>query len=269
MTTCLTLITDAMREINLIPVGATPTANEQVEGLRRLNTLVASVFGEELGEFLADWPVPLPQRTAPIAANYPQLPYPMGLDGNPLGVPFATSLSTQFAFYPPCNSRLIYGGVTGTVYFPEAPNDGARMSVVQGSGAGDSGVDGAVLTLNGNGRTIGGSATTTFTWHTVPTAPIHWFYRADKGDWVVVNFNLAISDTFPFPTELDDPWALGLALRLAPRYGKTISPETANAAKRGLMNLKARYRQTAPTVYKSADIPNSAQSFYGGQWGWQ
>lgn len=268
MTTCSSLITDAYRESNLIPVGKTPTAAEQAEALTRLNALVASVFGEEMGENLQDWPVPIPQRTAPAAANFPQLPYPMGLDGNLYGVPSGSNISNEFAQYPPKNSRIIFGGVTGTVYLPEAPDDGSRIACVQGSGAGDSGVVGAILTLNGNGRTIELTPTKTFTFASPATASVQWVYHASKGDWSKVSFTMALSDDIGFPIEIDDYWVTSLAIRLAGRYGKTVSQETSQTYLRMNKKVKAKYRQAGTTVYKAGDVPNTAQSWGGNRWWW-
>lgn len=268
MTLASSIIQDAYREGNLIAVGVSPTTAEQAEALRKLNRFIAGVYGEELGENLADWPIPLPQRTAPIAANFPQLPYPMGLDGDLMGVPLVSSLSNEFAFYPPSNSRIIFGGVTGTCYFPEAPSDGARMAIVQGSGAGDGGAVGQVLTLNGNGRTIETANTKTFTFASPAAAPVQWLYRADLGDWVKISFALALTDDIGFPFDLDDLWVCMLAIRLAPAYTKTTAPETSATAMKMLKKLKARYRQAGTTIYKSGDIPNSFQSYAGSRPWW-
>lgn len=270
MTTALAVITDGFREGNLIPIGTDPTDDEQAEALRALNRFIAGVFGEEMGENLIDWPAPLPQRTAPVAANYPQIPYPMGLDGDLLGVPLPTSLSNDFAFTPPKNSRIVFGGVTSTLYFPEAPDDGSRMAVVQGSGAGDSGAPGKILTLDGNGRQIEDPADSGIK-NTValtdPVSPVSWLYRADLGYWIVVA-DLAIDDELPFPSELDDLWVCMLAIRMAPRYGKQTAPETSNTAMRMMKKLKAKYRQAGTTVYKSGDIPNTFQSYASNRWWW-
>lgn len=268
MTTALSIILDGFREGNLIPVGQSPTAAEQTEALRRLNRFIAGVFGEEMGENLADWPVPLPQRTAPVAANFPQLPYPLGLDGNLLGGPTYSTVASAFAFYPPKNSRLVFGGVTNTVYFPEQPDDGSRMAIVQGSGAGDGGAVGQVLTLNGNGRTIETANTKTFTFASPAAAPVQWLYRADLGDWVKISFALALTDDIGFPFDLDDLWVCMLAIRLAPAYTKTTAPETSATAMKMLKKLKARYRQAGTTIYKSGDIPNSFQSYAGSRPWW-
>lgn len=268
MTLASSIITDAYREGNLIPVGTSPTTSEQTEALRKLNRFIAGVFGEEMGENLTDWPVPLPQRTAPIAANYPALPFPMGLDGDLMGTASPTSMSNQFAFTPPSNVRIVFGGVAGTLYFPESPADGARMAIVQGSGAGDSATDGATLTLNGNGRTIEGNPTYAFVWHTAPTAARQWMYRADQGDWIKVDFNLGLTDAIPFPIELDDLWVCYLQIRLAPGYGKVVSIDTEKTALRMMKKLKARYRQSTNTVYSSGDIPNTFQSYASNRWWW-
>lgn len=264
MTTALSIITDAYREGNLIPVGSTPTDAEQAEALRALNRFISGVFGEEMGENLVDWPAPLPQRTAPVAANYPQLPYPMGLDGDLLGVPLPTSLSNDFSFYPPKNSRIVFGGVSATLYLPEQPDDGSRMAVVQGSGAGDDGTAGSILTLNGNGRTIEGANTLELT---DPITPKQWLYRADLGDWIAVT-TLAIGDELPFPDDLDDLWICMLAIRLSPRYGKAVQDGTSSTAVRMMKKLKAKYRQAGTTVYKSGDIPNTFQSYASNRWWW-
>lgn len=265
MTTALSIITSAYREGNLIAVGVTPTTAEQAEALGVLNRFIAGVFGEEMGENLADWPVPLPQRTAPIAANYPQLPYPMGLDGDLLGVPMPTSLSNDFAFTPPKNSRIVFGGVTTRVYFPEEPDDGSRMAVVQGSGAGDSGVPGSTLTLDGNGRTIEAANTKVLT---DPVAPRQWLYRADLGDWVLVADMATTGDSLAFPSDIDDLWICMLAIRLAPRYNKQTANGTQMHAAKMLKKLKAKYRQAGTTVYKSGDIPNTFQSYASNRWWW-
>lgn len=271
-TTASTIITAAFRESNLIPVGKQPTTDEQTEALPRLNAYIQGVYGYELGEFEMDWQIPAPQRTASIAANYPQLPFPSDTSGDIWPLPNATDPSQAIYSYPPKNSRIIFGGVTQTCWFPEAPEPGTRMAVLSGSGAGDMGVSGAVLTLDGNGRnfnTLGdGLGTTTstvdFTWNG-PNQ--RWIYRDDLGMWVPIQ-ELALTDVLPFPQEFDDLWICLLAIRLAPRYGKTTAPETEKIGMDSMKRLKARYRQSAPTVYGSSDFPRSLQSYISGRWWW-
>lgn len=259
MTTAVKLIQAAFREGNLIAAGKSPTTDEQSEALDGLNRFVNGIFGFEMGENLADWLYPSPQRTASVAANYPQLPLP----------DYASPLyNTYWSPYPPNNSRIVWGEVTGTVWFPEKPEPGTRMAFVQGSGAGDAGVTGAILTLDGNGRLIQDPADMQFKPTIEITAPAtgsQWFYRDDLAQWVLCQ-DMAIADECPFPKEFDDFFICALAKRLAPRFGKITAKETIETAARTLARLKARYRQSAPTVYGSDSFPRTAQSFIVGSW---
>jgi len=263
MSTASDIITAAYREGNIIPVGTTPTADEQTEALALLNRYSKAIFGYELGENLTDWEFPAPQRTAPVAADYPALPWPTDVNVDAFPLPLANDPDLQIWPYPPGNSRIVWGSTTGTCYFGESPADGTRMALVQGSGAGDSGVAGAIITLDGNGRTIGGASTQAYT---APlAAPVQWFYRADLADWTVIA-DMALTDTMPYPEAFDEFFVCALALRIAPRYGKTTAPETAKCAVDTLKRLKAYYAQTQNTVYGSEDMPRSLQSFVSGRW---
>lgn len=254
MTTAATIIQAAFREGNLIPVGQQPTTAQQTEALDKLNRLVLGILGYKMGENLTDWLAPQPQRTAPVSANYPQFPG-------------ACSASTAVYPYPPNNRRLVYGGKTQTVYFPQSPNPGSQMAVVQASGAGDGGTVGDVLTLNGNGRTIEAANTKTFTFASPAFAPRRWFYRDDLADWVAV-LTLVTGDPLPYPAEFDDFFVCALAKRLAPSYGKIIAKETVQAALDIESAFYARYRQPTDTVYGSDQFPRSYQSYIAGQWWW-
>lgn len=258
MTTATLLIQAAYREGNLIAVAANPTNAEQTEALAALNRLVNGIFGYEMGENLRDWLFPVPQRTAPVAANYPQLPA-----ASYLNQPYC---STFLSPYPPKNSRIVWGAKTGTIYFPEAPEPGSRMAFTQASGAGDGGAAGQILTLNGNGRTIQGANTQALVATSpVPLAAKQWLYRDDLGDWTLCA-DLVLADDCPFPKEFDDFFICALSKRLAPRYGKITAAETIATAIVTLKRLKARYRQSAVTVYGAQDFPGTAQSFYDGNW---
>jgi hypothetical protein len=261
MTTARALITAAFREGNLIPIGTTPNSDELSEALPRLNRYVRGVFGYEMGEELRDWPVPQPQRTAPIAANFPQAPYPTSVDASLLSFPLAGDPSLSITPYPPKNSRIVWGGKNDMrVFFPEQPDDGSRMSVVAGAGADAT----KVLTLDGNGRLIENAPEQV---QPTPVVPREWLYRADLGNWLRVQ-DMAIDDECPFPPEHDDLWICLLAIRLAPRYNKTIAAETQAIAAAAMKRLKTRYRQSADTVYRSFDTPRSLQSYISGQWWW-
>lgn len=246
MTTARVLITSAFREGNLIPIGATPTANELAEALPRLNRYVRGVFGYEMGENLSDWPVPAPSRTAPVALNFPQ-------------GPLANDLSLNITPYPPKNSRLVWAGVSDmTVYFPEQPDDGSRMGLV-GSTKADAT---KVLTLSGNGRRIEAVAALA---QPTPVVAREWLYRADLGDWSLVA-DMLVDGECPFPVEHDDLWICLLAIRLAPRYSKPITAETQAIAAAAMKRLKAQYRQSAVTTYGSQHTPRSLQSHMSGAW---
>lgn len=261
MTLASDLIQSAYREGNLIPVGTSPTAAEQTEALDVLNRFINGIFGNEMGENLADWLFPAPQRTATVAANFPQFP---GNSNLLLGT------SSAMTPYPPANSRVVWGVVTGKVYFPERPEPGARMAFVQASGAGDAGAAGQILTLDGNGRQIQDPADKAFkntVALTAPAAGAQWFYRDDLGQWALCQ-DVAAGDPSPFPKEFDDFFICALSKRLAPRYSKITANETIAQANKTLMALKARYRQTAPTVYGSENIPNSEQTFRSGWLSW-
>lgn len=265
MTATATLVARGFREGNLIPVGTLPTDAELDEGLANLVGYVSGVFGMSMGEQLIDWLAPAPQRTASVAANAPQLPYPMSQDANLMGIGLAPGQSPDFWPYPPKNSRIVFGGVDTTVYFPEQPDPGSRMAIVQGSGAGDGGIDGSVLTLDGNGRFIEGDPQQTFT---APVTVRQWMYREDLGNWIAfVPPTLADAD-FLFPADFDDLFVCALAMRMAPHYGKTTAPETQSTFTLMNKTFKARYRQSAPTIYGSQDFPRSAQSYIAGRWYW-
>lgn len=138
------------------------------------------------------------------------------------------------------------------------------MAFVQGTGAGDSGVPGATLTLNGNGRTIAAANTQAIV---NPAASKAWLYRADLGDWKLVA-DLLIGDDCQFPSDFDDFFITALAMRLAPRYNKTIATETAKTGLDALKRLKARYRQAGITVYGAEQYPASFQSYVNGRPWW-
>lgn len=259
MTTALKLIQAAYREGNLIAVGKQPGTDEQSEALEALNRFINGIFGFEMGENLADWLYPAPQRTAPVAANYPQHPIVECQSG---------LTNTYLTPFPPRNSRIVWGQTTGTVYFPEAPEPGSRLAFVEGSGAGDEGQPGEILTLDGNGRQVQDPADLAFKSTLDLTSPAdghQWFYRDDLGQWVLCQ-DLALTDECPFPKEFDDFFICTLAKRLAPRYGKITAAETIETAKITLVRLKARYRQSAPTVYGSDNFPRTSQSYISGSW---
>lgn len=243
MTLVSDIIQQAYREGNIIPVGASPGAGEATEALSRLNSLISGFYGAHMGELLSDWMVPQPQRTATVSANYPQ-------------ATGAAALPSSVTSYPPKNKRLVWTGGDMSVWFPEKPDDGSRMALVQGSG----GAAGAVLTLDGNGRMIAGSSTQTFT---NPVTAQQWLYRADLGDWLAVT-TLLSTDDMVFPSDMDDLWIGLLAMRLSARYNKTLSPGTLHMVKQAQAAARARFKQSQDSVFGGANIPTTTQSFSEG-----
>lgn len=250
------VILQGFRENNLIPVGKSPSADETAEALVLLNNFTASIFGFELGENYVDWLAAAPQRTAPRASNFPQ--GPLGGDGWVQGQPLSNAWPI-----PPTNSRIIWGNTTIKVYFPDSPDDGARMALIGGSGAGDGGVDGSQITLDGNGKFIEGVAAITITGPVL--TPMEWFYRADLASWQRVT-DILLTDDMPFPRAFNDFFICALSLRQAPRYSKTPSTLTVKTADMAMQRLKARYRQKQVTTYGSEQFPKTDQSFANGRW---
>lgn len=243
MTTAAALIQDGFREGNLIPIGTEPTDDEKAEALRALNRLVEGFIGYCIGENLVDWPVPFVQRTGSVAANPPLLPGSVG-----------DAICHNNA-YPAANTRIVWDGTDQTIYFPEAPDDGARMAIVKaGSGTG-------TLTIDGNGRLIEGGAS-----YSSSTADRrHWIYRADLADWKHLT-ELAETDEFPFPSKFDDFWICSLSMRLSSRYGKKPGADTVETYRRMKSAITAHYSQSAPGTSGGVQLKPSAQSYDAENW---
>jgi hypothetical protein len=141
------LISDAYRESNLVPLVGTLTTAEQAEGLRLLNNLVLSVMGNEVGQALTD---------IQIGGGFDQA----GLC-NP---------------WVPENARLIVEQSQGISLHPQ-PYDGQRLGVA-GDFSGDS------MTISANGRKIENTATITLSADGIAR---QWLYRADLGNWTRVS----------------------------------------------------------------------------------
>lgn len=241
MTTIGTIVGRAFREGNLIPIGTDPTAAELAEGVAALNGFVTALYGFDLGVELTDWPVPPPQRSAPVAAQYPLAP------------PRADLPSAVWP-YPPVNTRLTVSIATATtVYLPEKPNDGARMAVV------DVGAS-ATLTLNANGRKINSATTATFA---AGASAVEYFYRADLGMWKTIA-TLVEADENPLPAKYDDLLICGTSMRLAPRFGKTSAAETIGVYGARLKSAKLQYKQPTPALVSIGELVRSTQSYQTG-----
>lgn len=225
MSTAAQIITAAFREGNFIAVGETPTAEEIAEALPRLQNLIDSLFGVEIGESYRDFFIP---SEFVVAA--------------PLRSPLSPASSTTATAadlwkYPPPNSRMIVKATSAyTLQLPANPSDGARLMFLNiGSAA-------VNITLNGNGHLIENAASLTDT-----VANLHsrkWFYRADLGDWVRIEALADETANMPLPVEFDDYFICGLAIRFAPRFQVSIAEETASRFNDVRKRLKSRYRQS-------------------------
>ena len=101
-----TLVRDAFREGNLIPVGTQPTVQEMHEGLNILESLIRSLMGNEVGENLIDFPIPRPPDATLL---------------------FGAENETE----PVQNTRLMVSLTSATtIMLPTSPSDGARLGFV-------------------------------------------------------------------------------------------------------------------------------------------
>lgn len=217
MTTVTEIITDAHRISNLLAIGAELTTDQLAEGLKYLQRIVKSVFGNEAGEQLQAFPVGRKDISRP--AGYPWW--------NPV---------PDNEWFVPKNTRLMCNLEDDlTIALHPAPDDGSRFAVidVQGNFAT------YPLTVLGNGRLIENGFSLVLNTNDTNS---EWFYRADLANWIKYA-PLALDDTFPFGIEFDVFFIVLLAIHLNPAYGATIDGQTDMAFKRASKQFRARYKQ--------------------------
>lgn len=226
MTLVSSIINDAYRETNINPIGKTPSDAELTEGLRRLQTLVMSVYGNEAGEQLNPFPLGRNEINSPV--DYPW--YQNQIPGD---------------MFIPVDMRIM-ANLTGpgVINLHPRPDDGARMALIDVS----HNLSTYPLTIYGNGRSIEGDD---FQVYSTDGINQQWFYRDDLADWVKVN-NLALTDEMPFPAEFDDMFIILLAARINPRYGQSLDQASIDALKRSRTQFRARYSQTIYTPVDTA-----------------
>lgn len=215
MSTVSEIIESAFRESELTNELQSATPTQTTQALARLQNIVGSAYGFEVGEPLDDWPI--------------------GFEGvhNPRGIGW-TQLQWE---RPRINVRMVAASITAqTVYLPANPYDGSRVGLVDPL----SRLAAAPITLDAQGRSIEGAATFLAN---VDALQKIWFYRADKGNWTPIT-PLVYADDFPFPPEFDDYFITMLAMRLNPRYGRSITSDSAAALSRSMTMLQARYKQS-------------------------
>jgi hypothetical protein len=219
MTLVSDIIRDAYRESNLVAIEATPTAAQQVEGLRLLQRLLEGVYGTKEGEELMDLPI--------------------GRNGisRPSGFPWYDVAPPATDFFVPPNARLVLN-ITAplTVYLNPMPADGERFAVLDKS----ENLSMNPLTVVANGRTIGGDDSVVFSVNGTNSV---YMYRADLGDWTLVSPVIASSE-WPFPKAFDDMFVILLAVRLNPRNDILTSSESVSYLKDVMNRFKAKYRQS-------------------------
>lgn len=218
MTLISSIITDAYRESNILPLVKAPSAPQITEALRLLNGLFSSIYGDEAGESLQDWPLGNFGRESP-------------------------AYNLEFTEYninrPTINRRLIaVNEEAKTVYLTLYPQDSARMGIADPFGR----LATVPVTLDANGRTIEGSPNLLLDTNGTFT---EWFYRADLGDWVKLTSKVA-ADEMPFPADFDNFFVILLAMRINPRYGRTLDEQSLAIFRSEKRKFVARYLQSMP-----------------------
>ncbi len=217
MTTARDIVTQALREGGILALGETPDAASFSEGLARLNTLIKSTFGYDLGENLTV-----------LNIGYSTLETPEAIAST-------VNTSSGTSYVP--NNTLLHASLESAskVYLDPNPEDGSRIGVLdlRDNFATNS------LEIHANGKKIDGGNSVVLT---TDGFSMEWFYRADLGEWVR-SLPLEASDEMPFPLEFDDYFITALAFRLSRRYGQEVSPETMETYSRSRSQLRARYAQ--------------------------
>lgn len=218
MTVVSSIITDAFREGNILPLGKAPTSAQSTEALRLLNAILRAIYGDEAGENLEDWPLGTYGQTDPQLTE---------------------TITDYFRSRPTLNSRLLaLNEAAFTVYMPPFPQDGSRMGIADPY----SRLAAYPVILDGNGRPIEGAATLTLNTNGLFQ---EWLYRADLGQWVKIQAS-ADTDEMPFPDDFDNFFMTTLAMRINPRYGRQMDPQSQSVYASERKKFIARYLQALP-----------------------
>lgn len=220
MTLVSSIITDAYRESNMLPLGKDPSANQSTEALRLYNALLAAIYGGAAGERLEDWPLGT-------------------FDRDPNGHDYLLPYTDERLHHPRINHRLIaVNAAAVTVWLTTRPQDGSRMGIVDPFGR----LSTVPITLDGNGRPIEGAASIVLN---VDGTSREWIYRSDLGAWLKIS-SLIAADENPFPAAFDMMFVILLAMRLNPRYGRTLDEQSVAILKQNKREFVARYLQSQP-----------------------
>lgn len=219
MTLVSSIIQDAYRESNAIPLGKEPRPNQVTEALRLYNGLISAIYGGDAGESLVDWPLGNFARSDQPADNIP--------------------LTDRQIAHPRINHRLLALNETAiTVYLTVRPQDGARMGIADPFGR----LAAFPVTVDGNGRPIEDNVNVILN---VDGTNREWFYRSDLGKWVRLTA-LALDSENPFPERFDNFCIIMLAMRINPRYGRALDQQSIEILKNDRRQFAARYLQSQP-----------------------
>jgi hypothetical protein len=224
MTLVSSIIDQALRETNIIPLGTSASSAQSAAALLHLNPLVLSTVGREAGDELTD-------------INF--------------GGEARFDQSSYVESWVEDDTRLILNlSAADTVKLDPRPYEGQRFAIVDVGNT----LDTHNLTIDPNGRKIEGSPNDLV----LSTEGIdrQWMYRGDTGNWVRIA-SLATSDEMPFPVEYDPYFIIMLAARINPSYGQALAPETVKMLARAKSSLNARYRKkdyVAPTDVGLVDV---------------
>lgn len=217
MTLVSSIIRQGFREGNTIAKGQPLDADEIDEGMTKLQSLVSSAYGNEVGEILFPWPLGNYGRTQDSKMW----------------------ISEQQLRFPQINSTLVAVNEEAIeVHLPTSPSDGARMQIIDPYGR----LAAFPVTLQGNGRTIEGAADMLLNVNGMNRT---WIFRMETGNWVRIT-DLDYDGVFPFEREYDDYFVIALAIRIAPSYEQSMSKESLARYKDIKRQFIARYLQSAP-----------------------
>jgi hypothetical protein len=219
----LQVIQRALRLHGVIAAGATPGASDAADALTALNAVKRAWFGTLIGP-----------RLGPIA-----------LTGT-------TGQAENGGEYQ------IPGGAAFTLTAPANPKAGARFGVV------DTGLSWTSypLTINPNGRQIGGSAANA----TIGTAGqnTRYWFRGDTGAWIAEADFASLTSAIEFPDSVIAYLPYMLAVALAAEYGADVRQEVAFAAGEGRALLARMYgRRGRGQPEGSIGLPQALQSQAG------
>ncbi len=218
MTVVSSIITDAFREGNILPITKAPTDAQTTEALRLLNQLFSAIYGDEAGEALQDWPLGQFGRESPDSD---------------------WCWTEDRLSQPQINRRLLaLNEQAKTVFLPLYPQDGSRIGIADPYGR----LAAFPVTFDGNGRTIEGAQTLLLDANGTYR---EWFYRADLGNWMRLT-GVALTDEMPFPADFDIFFTILLAMRINPRYGREMDPQSQIIFKSQQRAFIARYLQSMP-----------------------